>query len=75
MRNINCIQFFSTCLGRQDRQGSSQRMDFLALVLQISASAQDIKILNMIYIPKPSLHESDILVNDPHLTEDLKSWA
>ena len=33
----------------------SQRMDFATLALHISASAQDIKILNTIYFPQLSL--------------------
>ena len=45
------IQLFNMCLRSQDRHYSSQGMEFSTLALHIFASAQDIKILNMIYIP------------------------
>ena len=47
----NHIQFFNMWLKSQDRHRSSHDMDFSTLALYISASAQDIKILNTIYIP------------------------
>ena len=45
------VQFSKMCLRSQDRHHSSQRIDFSALAPYISASAQDSKILNTIYIP------------------------
>ena len=49
--NINHVQFFSVQLKSQDKYHSSQRMGFSTSALHISVSAQDIKILNTIYIP------------------------
>ena len=51
-KNIKHIHFFNMC---PRTHSLSQGMDFSNLALHISASAQDIKILKMIYIPQPSL--------------------
>ena len=43
---LSRTEFFNMCVPQEQRHPSSQRMDFSALALHISLSAQDIKILN-----------------------------
>ena len=47
--NTNHIQFFSMCLRSQHRCHLSRHKDFSTLALHFFVSAQDIKILNMIF--------------------------
>ena len=47
---MNHVQFFSMCLRSQDGYHSSQCIDCPTSALHISASAQDIKIVNVVSI-------------------------